>query len=161
MSDDEIAKTCSKHGELKRADIKTGIYRGKRYIKCRLCELERSREYSKRIYGDENLHEAKKQKDRDYWKEKKDEITQRRKKPEALQKRRDWHNENKERYNAIYRERQREYREGLADTYVRRIIRNNDKNLSFSAIPESMLDLKRALMALKRELWVSKKYRRD
>lgn len=159
MSEDEIVKRCSKHGDLKRSDLKTGIYRGKQYRKCKHCELDRSRKYRANVLLDEQKHEKMKEKDRNYWAQRKAEISERRRSPEALQKRREWHNkeENRERYNEKYRVRQRQYREELSDTYVRRIIQNGDKNIKFCAITQSMIEFKRSLIGLKRGITLQRK----
>ena len=44
-----MKKICKIHGELKEKDIKSGIYRNKKYRKCRMCENDRSKEYREKL----------------------------------------------------------------------------------------------------------------
>lgn len=148
----DIIKTCKIHGELKQNEIKSGIYKNKKYRKCLYCERERSRKYYSKKYEDNGFVEEKRGKDRKYWSENKAKITQRRRSNGALEKRREWYQDN------ILRERNRvtiknkEYRNNLDDVYVKKIIRNGDPIIRSSHIPNSMVELKRAIMLVKRKI---------
>lgn len=141
---------CKKHGELKKDDIKSGKYRNKNYRKCRLCERDRARDYTKRVNADPEKRKHRLDKDKNYWKENKDAITKRRQQPEVLEKRRKWHKENAGRYAEGYKLKQQKYKQELHDAYVKKIIQNGNKDLKFNEIPPAMVELKRAVMSLKR-----------
>lgn len=143
-------KICKVHGELQKSEIKSGIYRGKKYRKCKYCELERSRKYHTEKYNDPEWVKQKHAKDKKRWDEKKEQITEKRQTPESLQKRRDAYKKLAPRYREKCNKKQKEYRDTLHDHYVKKTIQNGDKSIKFDSIPESMVNLKRSLMMLRR-----------
>lgn len=145
-------KTCQKHGELKVEDLKQGIYKGKKYRKCKYCETERSREYTKKIYADKELLKKKHQAHKDRWKNLKEEITKRRQKPECLEKRREWYAKNIDSQREVSIKKGKEYRDKLHDTYIKKIIKGDNKNISHDDIPQSLVDLKRSLMLCRKSI---------
>lgn len=147
---EKITKECKAHGVLAIENMKVGIYRGKRYIKCRFCENERARAYTKRKYNDPEFVKKKHERDKKRWEEKKEEITKKRQQPEALEKRRNAYHRNLDKYREECREKQQRYRDNLHTHYIKKIIKNDDKTIKFSAIPKEMVDLKRAIMQLKK-----------
>ena len=136
-------KKCNKHGELKDSDIKSGVYKGKPYKKCRICENARAKAYAKKN------KEKVKEKDKKYWVEKKEIITKRRQAPEKLAKRREWDKNNRDKYAPYYREKQAKYRDELATPYIKKRIQNGDKMIAFSDITDSMVELQRAIFKTK------------
>lgn len=143
-------KVCAKHGELSEKDVKQGVYKGKKYRKCKYCELERSRKYHGKMYENEEWVKKKHATDKERWEKKKEEIKLKRQKPSALEKRRLTYAENPDKYRTKCNDKQKEYRETLHDHYVKKCIQNNDKELKFNKIPQSMINLKRSLMMLKK-----------
>jgi hypothetical protein len=137
-------KRCAKHGELSASQIKSGVYRGKKYNKCRKCENERFKKY--RDKNAEKLNE----KDKAYWKENKPKITERRQAPERLAKRREWAQQNKDRYASYYAAKQKKYESELADPYIKKRIQNGNKLIRFDMIPNSLVELQRAIIKARR-----------
>lgn len=139
-------KTCGKHGELTRAQVRMNVYQGKLQPKCIQCENDRAKVY--RAKNNEKLNE----KDRQYWKENKVSIMEKRRLPEKKQIRANWYQQNKEIIAPYYREKQNEYRAELADTYVRRKIVNGNQFIRQNDIPETMVELSRAIIKSKRKV---------
>jgi hypothetical protein len=146
----EKEKICKKHGKLSTENIKTGIYKSKRYYKCRLCEIERSRKYYSKMYQNPDFIIKKHEMDRLRWIEKKEEISEKRKTPEIVQKRKKsqkvYYNNNRK----YYLEKQSFYKKNLSDCYVKKIIQNNDKSIKFSQIPKELVELKISLILFKK-----------
>ncbi len=148
----EVVKTCNKHGDLTLKDLKVGIYKGKQYKKCRKCEIERSREYYKKLKADPDAQKRLRKKDKDYWENNKEKIKERRIKNNDPAKRREQYKKLAPRYRENCNLKQKEYRENLSDTYMRRIIQNGNKSIPLMSIPQGMLKLKRAIMLGKKEI---------
>lgn len=147
-----ILKICKKHGELTKEDLKTGVYKGKKYRKCKKCESERVKEYYKKIYADTEKHAKLKQKDKDYWSKNKDSIKKRRVENDDPGKRREQYKKYAPRYREKCNEKQKEYRETLSDVYMRKIIQCGNKNIPLMSIPQSMIKLKRTIMLAKKSI---------
>ena len=146
-----IVKVCKIHGDLVEQDVQQGVYKGKKYKKCKLCELDRSRRYHAEKYQDEEWVKEKHERDRQRWIEKKDEITEKRQQPEARLKRRETYQKYYEAGHREYcKEKQKVYRETLHDSYVKKCIQDGDKSLRMADIPQSMIELKRSIMMLKK-----------
>jgi len=149
---EKILKICSKHGELNESGVRGGVYKGKKYLKCRQCEIDRAREYTKKIYEDAEKIKKKHANDKKRWETKKNEITLQRQKPESLEKRRDAYKKLAPRYREKCNEKQKKYREELHDSYVKKVIQNGNKSIKFDAIPQGMINLKRSIMMLKKSI---------
>jgi hypothetical protein len=147
-----VTKTCKIHGELTQKDIKSGIYRGKKYVKCRPCEIERSRKYHAKKYQDEEWVKEKHKRDQIRWETKKEEITKKRQTPEAMEKRRASYARHNELYRESYIKKQRNYRENLHDSYIKRLVRNGKKEADSVPLPQSMIDFKKVLITAKRRI---------
>lgn len=145
-----IVKICSKHGDLTEDDLKKGIYKGKRYRKCKHCELERSRAYHEQKYNDPEWVAEKHARDKKRWEEKKDEITKQRQSPEKMEMRRETYRRLAPRYRERCNAKQQEYRDTLHDHYIKKCIQNGDKSLRMNDIPKGMVELKRSIMILKK-----------
>ncbi len=143
-------KQCKIHGPLEATDLKIGIYKGKKYKKCKKCELIRSRAYYKKKYQDKEFVALKNENDRKRWKENKETITKKRQTPESKAKRNQWYQDNVDKERTRYRKKQTKYKDELHDTYVKKVIQSGDKNLKFSNIPPQLVAFKRSLMLLKR-----------
>lgn len=150
--ENEIIKICKKHGDLTIKDLKTGIYKGKKYKKCKKCELERSRVYREKLYSDPATHEKEKQRNKKYWEENKQEIKQRRIKNNDPEKRRNQYKKYATKYRDYCNSKQKEYRENLHDSYIRKIIQNGDKNIPLMSIPPGMIKLKRAIIMARKAI---------
>jgi len=133
-------------------DVKTGIYKGKRYKKCRQCEHERVKKYYAKIYADPDSYNKLKEKDKTYWKENKDKIKERRIKNDDAESRRKTYKKYAPRYREKCNTKQKQYREELHDTYIRKMIQNGDKNITFDMIPQSMVNLKRTILLAKKAI---------
>ena len=149
-------KTCKIHGELSPENIKSGVYRGKKYSKCRLCENERSRVYTKKIYADPELVAKKHARDKARWQTKKAEITAKWQTPEARAKRKAQYKEYAPRYRESCNQKQQQYRENLGDHYVKKLIQNGNKDIKFNLIPPALVELKRSVIQLKRAIKMKK-----
>lgn len=145
-----IIKICKKHGELSENDVRGGIYKGRKYIKCKQCETERSRIYSKKLYLDPDLVKIKHERDKARWENKKHEITLKRQQPDALEKRKEAYRKNIDKYRSFYKGKQKKYRDELHDTYIKKIIQNGNSLIRFDSISRQIVDLKRSLMILKK-----------
>ena len=145
-------KTCKNHGILTEKDIRGGIYKGKKYWKCRQCELDRSRKYHTKMRTDNDWVVNKRKSDKDRWERKKPQIVAKRKTTEFLEQRRKWYEENitreRERYKIINQNQRKE----LSDNYVKKSIQNGDYKLKFNLIPNSLVELKRAIMLARRKI---------
>lgn len=119
-------------------EIKESICRGRKYIKCRICERERAR-----IYYNNNK-EKRNAADRKYFAENKEAILAKRK-ANPLIRRRYY-------YNDYSREKQNQYRDELHDSYIKKLIKNDDKNMSTDDIPAELIDLKRSVVQIKRTI---------
>lgn len=148
----EIIKKCAKHGDLIAKDVKAGIYKGKKYKKCRKCENERVKKYYAKLYSDPETHNKLKEKDKAYWKENKEKIKEKRLKNGDAESRRKAYKKYLPRYREHCNAKQKQYREELHDTYIRKIIQNGDKNITFDMIPQSMVNLKRTIMLAKKAI---------
>ncbi len=148
----DIIKVCKKHGDLTINDLSIGVYKNKKYKKCKKCENDRSVIYREKIRANSILHEIEKQKDRDYWTNNKDKIKQRRIKNCDPVKKRMQYKKYSLRYREHYNQKQKEYRENLSDTYIRKIIQNGNKNITFMSIPEGMIKLKRSIVLARRSI---------
>lgn len=149
-----IVKKCIHHGDLHNNQVRAMPYKGKKILKCIACETLRSKKYA------EKNKDKLKKKDKEYWQKNKSVISAKRKKPEKIAKRKEWHKANKERLNPIYRDKQREYRHELADTYIKRKIINGGCYLRADQIPPEMVELARINIHVKRrmlELRITKK----
>jgi hypothetical protein len=139
-----VYKKCKVHGDLTTlAQLKCGVYKGKKYKKCRQCENERVKKFA------EKNRDKLRAKDRKYWSEKKEEITKRRQAPDKLAKRREWGKENKEKYAPYYREKQLKYKMTLADPYIKKRIQNGNKDILWDQITPGMVELQRAIFKAK------------
>ena len=145
-------KTCTIHGDLSEKEIKSGVYRGKKYYKCRHCEIERSRKYHAKKYQDKDWVNAKHAKDKARWETKKEEIKKKRKTPEAMQKRRKTYAAHNEKYRESYIKKQRNYRDTLHDSYIKRLVRNGKKEADSFPLPKSMIEFKKAILLAKRKI---------
>lgn len=148
----EIKKTCLVHGVLKASDIKSGVYRGKKYNKCRLCDNERSKRRYDAIHKDAELHQKEKQRHKDYWAKNKTKIAQQRIARDEPAKRRETYQKYAPRYRAKCNAKQKEYREQLHDTYIRKMIQDGNKELKFSDIPQSLVEFKRSLILMRKKM---------
>lgn len=144
-----IVKICQIHGELSADQVKQGVYRGKKYKKCKQCEQARGVEYHKRLYADPEKAEAKRAKDRAYWAENKEKVSARRQLPERQAKRRETYKANQSHYNRNCKEKQQKYRDELHDHYIKKLIQNGDKSIKWEHIPPALVEFKRSLMQLK------------
>lgn len=147
---EQIIKVCKKHGNLTVEQLDTGIYKGKKYYKCKKCEKQRKKLYWEKKYQDSEYMNKKKKRDNARWKLKKNEITEKRKTSEARHKRKIFYQENIEKYRGLYKVKQKHYRENLHDSYVRRIIQDGEKSIKFKMITPEMINLKRAIILLRR-----------
>jgi hypothetical protein len=148
----DIVKICKIHGELTIDQCKTGIYRNRRYIKCRPCEVERSRRYMEKKYADPAWVEKKHEYDKKQWQLNKDYRTEQRRTPEAIARRRAWFERNKQRGYEYRLKKQKEYRETLHDHYVNKNLLTRQKGVKFASIPKEITELKRILMLINREI---------
>lgn len=140
-------KVCKKHGYLTEDKIKSGIYKGKKYRKCRECENERAK-----VYVAKNKEKIK-VKEKAYWTKNKEKIQEKRALPENIEKNKKWREANKGKYNEHHKIKQREYRAELADTYIRRKIINGNQYIHAQDIPDTMVDLARANIHAKRRMY--------
>lgn len=145
-----IIKNCAKHGALFADDIRIDTWGKKVYRRCKKCVLERSRRYEARVKQIPEKVIAKKQRRASEWRRNKERIMQERQTTEYKNKRKEWRERNKERLNPIFREKQKSYRENLADPHIRKLIQNGDKKIRIADIPKSLVDLKRSLLLLKK-----------
>jgi len=148
----DIIKVCKKHGDLTINDLSIGVYKNKKYQRCKQCAKDRCAIYNKKINENEILNEIKKQKNKDYWANNKDKIKQRRIKNCDPEKKREQHKKYASYYNKHWNKKQKEYRENLSDTYIRRVIQNGDKNIKLMSIPEGMIKLKRSIILARRSI---------
>jgi hypothetical protein len=143
-------KICKIHGELSPDLIKSGVYKGKPYRKCKQCEYERGVIYHKKQREDIEKLEAKRLKDKAYWEANKTKIKERRLTPESQARRKASYPIYNERYRTKYKEKQAEYRDNLHDSYIKKLIQNGDKNIKIDSIPQSIIEFKRSLIKLKK-----------
>lgn len=130
---------CKEHGELTEEKIKISTTRGKKYMKCRACENVRARAYH--LKNKEKRNEKAKQ----YYEKNKEMITAKRKaKPQTIIR--------KYAYPDYTRDKQNQYRQELNDTYIKKLIKNDDKNISHDDIPAELVDLKRSVVQMKRTI---------
>lgn len=156
-----IVKICQIHGELSADQVKQGVYRGKKYKKCKQCEQARGVEYHKRLYADPEKAESKRAKDRAYWAENKEKVTAKRQLPERQAKRRETYKANQSHYNRLCKEKQQKYRDELHDHYIKKLIQNGDKSIKWDDIPPMMVEFKRTLIKLKKGIKLQSMQRRS
>lgn len=143
---EKIVKNCGKHGQLTLDQVHVYQYKGRTLRQCLQCKRDRARKH----YDNPINREKKNEKDRQHWAENKETITKRRKEGDYNENRRKYYQKNIEKYREICNEKQKVYRENMHSTYVRKIIQNGDKDIPLGLIPDSMVELKRSIMMLKK-----------
>ncbi len=157
-------KECKYHGLVSGENVYDRTYKGRRIIKCKLCINDKNKKYYDKLYQDDLKAQAKRDKDNKYWKDNKEKITEKRKAPARLALRRDAYHRNADYYREKCNAKQKAYRENLHDSYIKKIIQDGDKNISFNDIPQSLIDFKRTIMNFKksiRETIIQKKAEKD
>ncbi len=145
-------KECKHHGLVKGDDVYERTYQGKVVTKCKLCINLKNKKYNEQFYKDEEKVKAKRERDNKRWATHKEEITEKRKAPERLEKRREAYHAKGDYYRDKCNQKQKVYRENLHDVYIKKIIQNGDKNITFESIPKSMIEFKRTLMNFKKSI---------
>jgi len=145
----DVVKFCKHHGNLTENDIKVWPYKNKILRRCKMCIKEKNARYQARKSQDSEWIKNRKEKDRIFWLENKDRITEKRKQPEKLAKRRQTYANNPEHFRLQCNNKQKIYRQELNDTYIRRILTEN-QGLKPTDIPQEMVDIKRILIKVKR-----------
>ncbi len=143
-----VTKTCKVHGPLPVEEISIWHWRNKVFKKCRICRREASRKFRQ---GLDTAGLAKeRERNRNYWANNKPAITKRRQQPERLAKRRAAYYRRQEYYNRQCKNKQRLYRLKLHDSYIRKILTQNEPVLTFHDMPADIIALKRSTIKIKR-----------
>ncbi len=147
-----IIKKCTKHGDLTAEQIYTWKYKNKTMSRCHQCILDKNKKNREEWMKNPENVEKKRQRDNERYAKNRDLICARRQSEEGKAARREYYKKHAQKYRDEYKVKQQKYRENLDNAYVKRMIRNNDKDLNGIQIHPKMIELKRTLLDIKRKL---------
>lgn len=159
---DVYVKHCIHHGDLTMVQCYQRNYTSKAglpkvYLECQQCCITRSKIYRASKADDPRYQAMKVARDARGWVRRKAELQTKRQTPEYRAKVREWYKRNSSLVCPRVAAKNKQYRDDLHDTYIRKRIQDDDKTIKWGDIPQPLIRYKRTLIELKRRIKAIKK----